>query len=331
MSALKLAALKELCQERKLPTSGTKAELVSRLLDNGVPESELQLSTAGQSSTQESRTEDGTHQERPSSADQQLDNPLFETEAPGHAMPLNRPPFEIELLRRERQIAAREIQLLRRELEMARLIPQSDGSSTSAQARRGVWKDVKEMVGDYDGSSAEAEAWERQMRRLIEVHGLEAHTAKALICHKLKRKALRWYQSKPDCVDLTYDELLSGLRGMFGQRPNVLDSRRDFERRAWKTGETFADYVHEKLILGNKVPIADNEIVDYDIEGIPDENIKSVAYTRGFRTVEEVVLAYARMTLPEGTRRQKTGQRRETDPPVNNYFRVKKIVFERFS
>ena len=224
----------------------------------------------------------------------------------------DRPLSDLELLRRERRVAEWEIRLLRRELELARLTP-STRSSSSSRSREVTWKDIKEMAGDFDGNNSEAETWVGQIKKLIEVDELDGHVAQALICHKLKGKTLKWYHSKPDCVDLTYQQLLDGLLAAFGQRPNVLALRRDFEWRVWKVRETFSDYVHDKLVLGNRVPIADNEMIDYLIEGIPDAGIRSMANVRQFRNVEELVQAYARSMLPEDGRRPRTVQRKEDD------------------
>jgi len=42
-----------------------------------------------------------------------------------------------------------------------------------------------------------------------------------------------------------------------------------FEQRKWKNLETFTDYVYDKVVLANRVPIPEEEeIVDCIIDGI---------------------------------------------------------------
>lgn len=44
--------------------------------------------------------------------------------------------------------------------------------------------------------------------------------------------------------------------------------KKQFEEHIWKRDETFHQYVHEKIILANRVPISEDEIIDYIIDGI---------------------------------------------------------------
>lgn len=118
---------------------------------------------------------------------------------------------------------------------------------------------------------------------------------------------MKWYHSKPDCV-MTLEQLLQGLEDMFRQYLNVLSLRLDFEKRAWKSEEAVTDYLHAKVALANRASIAMNEIADYIIEGIPDQNIRFIAKVRAFQTTEELVRAFCKLKLSDDTRRQKSSQ-----------------------
>jgi len=50
----------------------------------------------------------------------------------------------------------------------------------------------------------------------------------------------------------------------------------------WKREETFHQYVHEKVILANRIPISDDEIIDYIIEGIPVTSLRDQANINKF-------------------------------------------------
>lgn len=54
------------------------------------------------------------------------------------------------------------------------------------------------------------------MEKLLRTYELEEHKAKALVCSRLTGRALKWYHSRVDCVDLSHDELLRELRKMYG-------------------------------------------------------------------------------------------------------------------
>lgn len=42
-------------------------------------------------------------------------------------------------------------------------------------------------------------------------------------------------------------------------------------------GKEKSQYLHQKIILGNRVPVNDAEIVEYIIEGIPDTVLRDLA------------------------------------------------------
>jgi len=49
---------------------------------------------------------------------------------------------------------------------------------------------------------------------------------------------------------------------MFDNRPSKLTLRRDFEKRKWRSGETFAEYYHEKVVFANRASVDEEELVD---------------------------------------------------------------------
>ena len=71
--------------------------------------------------------------------------------------------------------------------------------------------------------------------------------------------------------------LFTELGTMFDNRPNRLTLKKKFEERCWKVNETFCDYFHEEFILAKAVPVAEDELVDYIIDGIQDTNMRNQA------------------------------------------------------
>jgi len=79
---------------------------------------------------------------------------------------------------------------------------------------------------------------------------------------------LEWFHSKPEHLSMNIESLLTLMKGMFDLRQSRVELHKKFERRMWQSSESFSNYYHEKMILVNQVPIEDNELVDYLIDGI---------------------------------------------------------------
>lgn len=77
---------------------------------------------------------------------------------------------------------------------------------------------------------------------------------------------------------MSLDNLLASLRTMFAHRSSKV-KRRTFEIRVWRKGEAFGDYLHNKIILANHVPVDNSEIIDYIIEGILNPLIRDQAHS----------------------------------------------------
>lgn len=84
---------------------------------------------------------------------------------------------------------------------------------------------------------------------------------------------------------------------MFDHRPSKLALRKEFENRVWTTGENFSEYYHEKIILGNRVPIPREEIIDYLIDGITDPWLRDQARIGRFRTTADLLESFEKITL----------------------------------
>lgn len=83
---------------------------------------------------------------------------------------------------------------------------------------------------------------------------------------------------------------------MFSRRPSKTTLRKSFEERVWKRSESFSEYVHDKIILANEVPIQEEERLYY-FEGIPDIRLKDQARIHRFQTVEDLLSAFEQVTL----------------------------------
>lgn len=273
MKELRVTELKKILRDRKLSTAGTKAEMVKRLLDSGLTMEELTSMTIETAEVHQEET-------------------LLDLAAEEEAIDeIATTDDDDELVRLRREVARlREIERLREEL--ARLTSRSEerqgmftktsngGESSSSITTNGHQPNIKsigEMIDEFDGSAWNMLVWEKQVLKIIEVHGLEEKMANLLIVSRLKGKARKWYHSRSDLLDLDIKELLAELTKMFDVRPSKLDLKKQFEARTWKANENFSDYFHEKIIKANEIAIPEEELIDYIIDGIPDHQIRTQA------------------------------------------------------
>ncbi|XP_032689633.1 uncharacterized protein LOC116852956 [Odontomachus brunneus] len=99
---------------------------------------------------------------------------------------------------------------------------------------------------------------------------------------RLKGRALEWFHSRPEHIGLSVDEILMEMKKMFDQQQSILKWRKQFEERVWKTGESFSAYFHEKIILANRVPIEEEELTEYLVEGITSTQLRNQARLQQF-------------------------------------------------
>lgn len=212
---------------------------------------------------------------------------------------------EIELLRRERELAERELQL-QRELELAREMRRlTTAERDQATGRGNISHDypranitvIADLLSCFDGSVGNYEVWEKQLRLIKTTYHLVDEHVKILIGMRLKRKASEWLHSKPQYIELSVDNLLSEMQEMYDHRPSKILLRKQFEERVWQREETFHQYVHEKVILANRVPVNEDEIIDYLIDGIPAVNLRDQACMGRFATKASLLQAFEKVTL----------------------------------
>ncbi|KAI4481937.1 hypothetical protein M0804_008956 [Polistes exclamans] len=291
-----IAELKEKCKELGCSTSGSKTELIQRLREDDPSEAWAQknvTNTAPRVVCEKVRFPDA--------------------EDVGRFLNDN---CEEEVRRNDKHLLEEELKLVRRELELVRSLR---GASISTERRQLVETQeqsysnpdfrervdirlVADLLNVFKGEMGEYENWERQLRMLRATYSLNDNQVRMLISMRLKEKALEWFHSKSDYVTIPIEELLADLRSTFCHRKNRIVLRKIFEERVWRKDESFHEYVHNKVILGNKVPIHENEIVDYIIEGIPDANLKNQAKINRLRTKADILEAFEGVTLQEKNR-----------------------------
>ena len=207
---------------------------------------------------------------------------------------------ELEVLRRERDIMQRELEILYREREAERSLRPTASPMTVMNQNsmmRPQLKTLSELLSEFSGSEDTFSVWQRQFELIRATYHLDDGTARILIGMRLRQKAQQWFHSKPEHLEMSVNELIEKMRIMFDHRPTKMDVRKRFEKRIWRNDETFCDYFYDKIILANKIPVDEDELTDYIIDGIPDEITRNQARIQGFKKKEDLLKAFEKVTF----------------------------------
>ncbi|XP_076398246.1 FU domain-containing protein T48 isoform X3 [Megachile rotundata] len=214
------------------------------------------------------------------------------------------PRMEMDLMRRERELMQRELKLLQLENDALRR-PTGPIQEPERRSTRDI-REVGELLPEFSGMEQSFQNWKTQLNLLVATYNLDDSSSRILIGSKLKGKALSWFQSRTEHLQVSTEELLSRMETMFDYRESRLEVRRKFELRKWITNESFNEYFHDKLILANRVPVPDEEIVDSAIDGIPDQTLRNQARLCNFTTTPALLKAFSKVRLPRASRNPAT-------------------------
>ncbi|XP_071636795.1 uncharacterized protein [Temnothorax longispinosus] len=167
---------------------------------------------------------------------------------------------------------------------------------------------IAELLNTFDGTPRDFEAWEGQARLLREAYCLDDSMAKILVGMRLKGRASEWFHSKPEHIRFSFDELLKGLRKMFQYHQSKVTLRKKFEERKWKQSESIHEYVHDKIILGNKIAVPDEDILEYIVEEIPDVHLRDHARMQSFGNIDTLLQAFEKISLSDRASSSSTKQ-----------------------
>ncbi|GJQ79226.1 hypothetical protein Trydic_g5470 [Trypoxylus dichotomus] len=62
--------------------------------------------------------------------------------------------------------------------------------------------------------------------------------------------------------------LKSEMVKMFKSREDKITMMKNFKARRWKKSEKFATYFHEKVLLGNRIGLVEDDLINYIIDGM---------------------------------------------------------------
>jgi len=203
-------------------------------------------------------------------------------------------PHNVRVLEMELNTLRREIELLiQQRSNVCVLSAHVDVESKLMQPKINI-NSIAELLITFDGATNNYEVWKRQLRLLKRNYRLDDEHTRILVGMRLKGKALEWLYSKLELVEISVEALIYELKAMFDHWPSRIALRKTFEECVWKKGETFSDYMHQKVILGNRIPVDEEELAEYFIDGIPDRILRDQAR---LNTKAALLEAFERITL----------------------------------
>ncbi|XP_011708364.1 PREDICTED: uncharacterized protein LOC105463045 [Wasmannia auropunctata] len=318
-----VAELRARLEALRLSKTGKKAELFDRLRTadpNGITEaSTSSAAIMDKDGEEQAREEDRQDNAAGGSEVTQVVNPTVKASIQER---------ELELMRRERDLIARELEVLRlenaslrnetRQRATGREVSAMMSESSRSLLQQSVTRLVATPLSQETSSNDVYWRWEKQFKLLCATYELDDRTARILVGARLKEQALKWFHSRPEYLEISVEELLEEMRKMFDHRPAKITLRRNFEKRVWQATELFSEYFHDKVTLANQVPVEEEEIVDYLIEGISDAYLRNQAKIQQFSTKEELLAAFERVRIDsEGKGRPHRGDHTKKETSDN--------------
>ena len=206
--------------------------------------------------------------------------------------------IEFSLMQRELKLMKREMEVQKREMEL--LNKENINFKNADKTNNTNFTSVKDLISEFYGNGDNVVLWISQLNNIRNVYKLDDNNLRALIANKLKDRALKWLHSYPNLMVSPIDELIIDIQSMFKDRTSHLVLKRQFETRQWREGETFDSYFHDKVILANKALIfGESVLLEYVIEGIPDFALRSQAQMQCFENKNQLLKAFSCISLPK--------------------------------
>lgn len=163
--------------------------------------------------------------------------------------------------RRERELLQRELELTRRERDMAirmNVEVSTNNNNLRASLQQPI-SAISQLVSEFFGERDAFGRWEKQFNLIRATYAIDDSAARVVLGLKLKERALRWFHSKSENLEIPVDRLLEQMRELFDGRSAKIELRREFEKREWKNDESFSAYFYDKVILAERAPVREDE------------------------------------------------------------------------
>ncbi|GJQ82121.1 hypothetical protein Trydic_g15908 [Trypoxylus dichotomus] len=98
-----------------------------------------------------------------------------------------------------------------------------------------------------------------------------------------------WFHSKTEHALLTLEMLKSKMVKMFKSGEDKITMMKKFEARRWKKCEKFPTYFHEKVLLGNRIGLVEDDLINYIIDGMDSSILQTQAEMKEFNELSHML------------------------------------------
>lgn len=152
-------------------------------------------------------------------------------------------------------------------------------------------KQLAELIPEFTGvtEDVDADAWLKRVDAVQTAYQVDDKILHLLVVGKMTGTARDWYHSKVEHVTMTWQEIKHELKLYFTSRPERVQLMKRFEARRWKQRERFSDYYHDKLKLGNRLNLSEEDMIAYIIDGFEHKGLQSQVRIQDFKSLPELL------------------------------------------
>lgn len=158
--------------------------------------------------------------------------------------------------------------------------------------------DMKTLIPEFNGDG-DVGQWFARINAVKQSNRVGDDIILLVLTSKLQGRAKKWFDSRPECVTYQLDQLQIAVTQMFKCKEDKLTLMRKFEKRRWQRQEKFAGYYYDKILMGNKLGIADSDMIGYLIGGFDDRNLQTQAKMKEFTSLEKMLVIMNNITPAE--------------------------------
>lgn len=129
---------------------------------------------------------------------------------------------EVELLRKEIELLNREKQLLEKENSISKVKPVSESLSKH---------NLIDMINNFSREEENFIVRQEQINNVKKIYKITDEEMKVIVIGKLKNKALRWFHSSAQHIEMSLNELMSNLKSIFDTQIDKSQLRKALESR----------------------------------------------------------------------------------------------------
>lgn len=151
-------------------------------------------------------------------------------------------------------------------------------------------EELKALIPEFSGSTDEdINQWFQRIDAIRRMYEVNDNSLLLTIISKLKGTALNWFHSKPSHVTYDLAQLKTEMSNIFETKEDSIMLMRKFEKRRWRKNEKFSEYYMDKTLLGNKLNLAEKDLITYIIEGMDNPHLQSIAKMKEFMTLNHLL------------------------------------------